>query len=201
MSYSKQFDSKISTSSCWKMPPAHDLLKIAGLTMIPSSIMFLGWCWYDANGKQSKILFDKLSKPSWAITNTSQIATFDYATVLPMGYALFLVTKNGTSSSEVKTALGAFAATMGTITLGTIAFSGSHNLQCWAGACAAITATAGLTASLFGKLDQTAGWCMVPFVAWSTFTTFQMIATYFKNKDTTFTFVKKDPTLWKILDD
>jgi len=192
MSYSKPYEAKISKGDCWKLPPANDLLRIAGFTMIPAGVMFLGWCWYDANGKQSKILWDKVSKPSWAITDTNRIAALDYATILPMGYALHLITQHGTSSSEVKKAVGAFAGTMGMITLGTIAFSGSHNLQCWAGACAAITATAGVTASLFGKLNQTAGWCMVPFVAWSTFSTFQMIATYCKNKDTTFTFVKKD---------
>jgi len=196
MSYSKQFDSKYSSSSAssckWNFPPANDLLKIAGLSLIPSGVMFLGWCWYEANGKESKMLFDKLAKPSWAITNVNQIATMDYLTTAPMGYALYLVTKKGMDAIDVKKAVGAFGATMGMIGLATVAFTGSHNLQCWVGASAAVAATAGVTASLFGKLDHTAGWLMVPFVAWSTFSTFQMIGTYCKNKDKTFTFVKKD---------
>lgn len=103
---------------------------------------------------------------------------------------------------------------MGTVALATIAFSGSHDLKCvnlfnsfpnilyilflrlsllqWTGASTAVAAVAGATAVAFGKVDKTAGWLMVPFVAWSTFQTLAMIATYFKNKDKTFTFVKKE---------
>jgi len=177
MSYSKYTPPHdYTTSSSSSSFQSNDLLRIAGLTLIPFGTMGAAFVIMGDKAKENLEYYGKLEKPCWAITDPNTMIGLDVATLAPVGYAVHLITRDGCQSDDVKKALGAFGGVLGLYLLSTVAFSKSKDLKCWAGAGFAVGGAAGLASYLFGKLDKTAGYLMMPFAAWCLFYSVQTMA-------------------------
>lgn len=173
---SKQLPKSLSNDTT---APLVDLLKVAGFTMIPFGTSFLGWYFIAPPKAQTKWL-TKVNKSSWL--PQSAVAALEIATVLPMGYALYLVTKDEISNRLVKTALGMFGILMIVNLGGIYTFSRVKQSNWWIGSSTMITISAFLTADAFGKVNHLARLLMLPFAFWISHQTIQLI--FFRYKTT-----------------
>jgi benzodiazapine receptor len=113
---------------------------------------------------------ERSNKPSWGNYDAALFSHMDLITLSPLGYASYLVFKNGGGFdyTDTTTALGLYGASM--ILVGAtvpLLDQGSH--KGLAVNSALLAATAAATFVAFRKIDERASWFALPFAVWSLF--------------------------------
>uniref|UniRef100_A0A914Z2Q1 Uncharacterized protein n=1 Tax=Panagrolaimus superbus TaxID=310955 RepID=A0A914Z2Q1_9BILA len=112
--------------------------------------------------------FERSTKPGWANFDAALFSHTDLLTLSPLGYASYLIFKNGGGFdyTDTTTALGLYGTSM-ILVASTIPLldKGSHKGLAINSALLAATATATFVA--FRKIDERASWFALPFAVWS----------------------------------
>jgi benzodiazapine receptor len=133
--------------------------------------------------------FNKTGKvPKWAIKDPRVLTALDFSTLVPVGYASYLVYKfgGGFDYTDTTVALSLYGVNLATALATGTAFK-SQNLKCIACNAALVHATALATTIAFSKIDKVSGYWMVPYAVWTGYNA--ILAFYIHNKNT-----KVDPT-------
>ncbi|CAD6184304.1 unnamed protein product [Caenorhabditis auriculariae] len=111
-----------------------------------------------------------IRKPNWAPEDVRVYSAVDLLTVSPLGYASYLVYKNGGGFdyNDTRLALGLYGANLA-LALATIPIVKNKNLGCMWKNTALIHLTAAGAAYAFYKIDKTAGLLLVPYALWTGF--------------------------------
>ncbi|CAJ0594118.1 unnamed protein product [Cylicocyclus nassatus] len=144
-------------------------------TMVPAGAALTAFAVF-ARDKDVVNWWQNIKKPSWAPKDVRLYSVMDILALAPLGYASYLVYKNGGGFdyTDTRFALGMYGANMA-LALATIPFVKKKCLGCLWKNTALVHLTAVGTAIAFYKIDQTAGLWMVPYALW---TGFYAILTY-----------------------
>ncbi|KAE9417312.1 hypothetical protein Angca_006696, partial [Angiostrongylus cantonensis] len=111
-----------------------------------------------------------LKKPNWAPSDVRLYSVMDILTLSPLGYASYLVYKNGGGFdyTDTRLALGIYGTNM-VLALATIPLIKKKNLSCLWKNTALVHLTAAGAAYTFYKIDKEAGFWMIPYAIWTAF--------------------------------
>lgn len=88
---------------------------------------------------------------------------------LMMALALYIIWDNGMEKAENKQALGIFAVQLALNSLWSIAFFGWHSPLAGLVIIVLLWSAIFMTIQRFNKISRTAGWLLVPYIAWVSF--------------------------------
>ncbi|CAJ0961503.1 unnamed protein product, partial [Mesorhabditis belari] len=138
-------------------------------TLIPGGAAAIGLTSFMRDAETMK-WWEVIRKPSWAPKDVRFYATMDLLTMSPLGYASYLVYKNGGGFdyNDTRLALGLYGANL-VIALATIPYIKKRRLTCIANNTVLIHITAAAAVYTFYKIDRRAGLLMVPYSLWTGF--------------------------------
>jgi len=121
--------------------------------------------------------------PNWAIRDPRVLAAIDFAVITPLGYASYLVYKNGGGFdyTDTSVALGLYGINLLSTLAAPAAFK-NGNTKWIAINAGLVHATALATACAFSKIDKCAGYWLIPYAIWTGY--YAVLAFYFHNKNT-----------------
>jgi len=122
------------------------------------------------NDKDTVNWWNVQKKPKWAPTDVRLYSAIDILTLSPLGYASYLVYKNGGGFdySDTRVALGIYGANI-MLALATVPLVKKRNLKCLFLNTSLLHLTATAAAVAFYKIDQRAGLWLVPYALWTAF--------------------------------
>ncbi|CAD5207570.1 unnamed protein product [Bursaphelenchus okinawaensis] len=134
---------------------------------------------YIARDKEIDNVITSARKPHWAIKSRSTHSAIDLMTIAPLGYASYLVYKNGGGFDYTDTtvALSLYGANVG-LALVNIPLLKKSNFQCLFYNSLLVSGTAAATAYAFYKIDQNAGLWTIPYALWTAYYAFFGYAAY-----------------------
>uniref|UniRef100_A0A915EJZ9 Uncharacterized protein n=1 Tax=Ditylenchus dipsaci TaxID=166011 RepID=A0A915EJZ9_9BILA len=138
-------------------------------TLAPVSVALVGASAIHGD-KNLQSFFKSFHPPSWAIRDVRLYTALDVATIAPLGYASYLVYKNGGGFdySDTTAALGIYGLNL-VSGLALIPAFKKKNLK-WIAINAGIVAATAIAASgAFGKIDKMAGYLIAPYALWTTY--------------------------------
>ncbi|CAI2313498.1 unnamed protein product [Caenorhabditis sp. 36 PRJEB53466] len=111
-----------------------------------------------------------VKKPNWAPKDIRIYSAVDILTLSPLGYASYLVYKNGGGFdyNDTKLALGLYGANIA-LALATIPIIKKKELGCLWKNTTLVSLTAAGAAFAFYKIDKKAGLLLIPYAVWSAF--------------------------------
>ncbi|CAB3407906.1 unnamed protein product [Caenorhabditis bovis] len=111
-----------------------------------------------------------LKKPNWAPKDVRIYSAVDFLSMAPLGYASYLVYKNGGGFdyNDTRIALGLYGANIA-IALATVPIIKKKNLGCLWKNTTLVHLTAAGAAYAFYKIDRSAGLLLVPYALWTAF--------------------------------
>ncbi|EGT51300.1 hypothetical protein CAEBREN_00828 [Caenorhabditis brenneri] len=123
-----------------------------------------------AKDQQAADWWSALKKPNWAPKDVRLYSAVDLITLSPLGYASYLVYKNGGGFdyNDTKLALGLYGTSLA-VALATIPIVKKKELGCLWKNTTVVSLTAAGAAYAFYKIDKKAGFLLVPFALWSAF--------------------------------
>lgn len=164
-----------------------DIAKVAGLTLIPYGVTMAGIYYWSKDPKDSKErthfdVFENSEKPSWALLNSKVGACLDILTIAPVGTAFFLVIKHSKNELELHPAVVSFVALIAANAFSTWAFFRKRKLKQVLISSMFIGGAASLSAVLFGRVQKTAGFLMIPCCLWSLYQSAEIFYAYRKKR-------------------
>lgn len=158
------------------------LLKIAGAVILPN---VGGWLGGIITSQNLKPWFASLNKPKFNPPSYvfGPVWTGIYCS---MGYASYLVYDKLQASNEgfnrsAQVALALYAGQLALNWAWTPIFFGLHSLKWSAVELSVLTVSATACGFAFGKINRTAGYLFIPYIAWLSFATYLNISLYLKN--------------------
>jgi len=148
---------------------ATDTRNAALSTVAPVSVALVGASAIHGD-KNLQGFFKSFRPPQWAIRDVRLYTALDVATIAPLGYASYLVYKNGGGFdySDTTAALGIYGLNL-VSGLALIPAFKNRNLK-WIAINAGVVAATAIAASCaFGKIDKTAGYLLAPYAIWTTY--------------------------------
>ncbi|KAK6730352.1 hypothetical protein RB195_007050 [Necator americanus] len=141
-------------------------------TMVPGGAAVAAFAVF-ARDKEVVDWWTKVKKPKWAPTDVRLYSVMDIIALSPLGYASYLVYKNGGGFdyTDTRLALGLYGANMA-LALTTIPLVKKKNLGCLWKNTLLVHLTAAGAAFAFYKIDKTAGLWMIPYALWTGFYAF-----------------------------
>ncbi|CAD5211961.1 unnamed protein product [Bursaphelenchus xylophilus] len=132
-----------------------------------------------ARDKQINDVINSSRKPHWAIKCKATHSAIDILTAAPLGYASYLVYKNGGGFDYTDTtvALTLYGANIG-LALTNIPLLKRSNFQCLFYNGLLVSGTAAATAYAFYKIDKHAGLWTLPYALWTVYYAALGYATY-----------------------
>uniref|UniRef100_A0A8R1EFC2 TspO/MBR family protein n=1 Tax=Caenorhabditis japonica TaxID=281687 RepID=A0A8R1EFC2_CAEJA len=114
-----------------------------------------------------------IKKPKWAPKDVRIYSAVDLLTLSPLGYASYLVYKNGGGFdyNDTKLALGIYGANL-VFAIATIPIIKKKELGCLWKNTAVVSLTAAGAAYTFYKIDKKAGLLLIPYAIWTAFYTY-----------------------------
>ncbi|KAK6107064.1 TspO/MBR family protein [Brugia pahangi] len=149
-------------------------------SLIPGATAFTAFAVF-ANDRNVVDWWTHAKKPNWAPKDPVVYSLFDIVTLSPLGYASYLVYKNGGGLhyTDTKVALGLYG--LNTIfALTTIPLIKKRNFTSLFRNTVLLNATAIGAAFAFYKIDKTAGQLLLPYAIW---TGFYALLTYSMSKE------------------
>ncbi|KAJ1373143.1 hypothetical protein KIN20_035482 [Parelaphostrongylus tenuis] len=124
-----------------------------------------------------------VKKPKWAPRDVRFYSVMDILTISPLGYASYLVYKNGGGFdyNDTRIALGLYGTNM-ILALTTIPLIKNKNLSCLWKNTALVHLTAAGAAYTFYKIDSEAGLWMIPYALWTAFYAYLTYSIYKENE-------------------
>lgn len=140
-------------------------------SLVPASSAVAAFAVF-AQDRQIVDWWSNAKKPDWAPKEPVLYSLVDVATLSPLGYASYLVYKNGggIEYSDTKLALGLYGLNM-VFALAIIPLMKKRNFTCLFRNTVLLHFSAIGAAYTFYKVDKTAGWLMVPYAVWTGFYT------------------------------
>ncbi|CAI4228160.1 unnamed protein product [Auanema sp. JU1783] len=138
-------------------------------TLLPGSAVAASLACYIPD-KETASWYSALRKPKWAPTDTRFYAISDILTISPLGYASYLVYKNGGGFdyNDTTCALALYGTNIA-LAFGTIITAKKKNLSCLWKHTLLVHATAVCFAFAFYKIDSHAGLWALPYALWTGF--------------------------------
>lgn len=134
-----------------------------------------------ANDKNTLEFWKNCKKPNWA-PDLRLHGALELLTLAPLGYATYLVYKNGgIEFTDTRAALGLYGANVA-LQLASIPLFKKKDLKMFSWNCALKAATAAACSFAYYKIDKTAGMLMLPYTLWSSFCAFLTCAVSEQNK-------------------
>ncbi|EFP11388.1 hypothetical protein CRE_09648 [Caenorhabditis remanei] len=123
-----------------------------------------------AKDQQVADWWSALKKPNWAPKDVRVYSAIDLLTLSPLGYASYLVYKNGGGFdyNDTKLALGLYGTSVA-LAVATIPIVKKRELGCLWKNTTVVSLTATGAAYAFYKIDKKAGFLLVPFALWTAF--------------------------------
>uniref|UniRef100_A0A2K6VQR1 TspO/MBR family protein n=1 Tax=Onchocerca volvulus TaxID=6282 RepID=A0A2K6VQR1_ONCVO len=149
-------------------------------SLIPGATAFTAFAVF-ANDRNVIDWWTHAKKPDWAPRNSLVYSVFDIATLSPLGYASYLVYKNGggLQYTDTKMALGLYGLNV-VFALTTIPIIKKRSFTSLFRNTVLLNATAIGAAFAFYKIDKTAGQFLIPYAIW---TGFYALLTYSMSKE------------------
>ncbi|KJH44940.1 TspO/MBR family protein [Dictyocaulus viviparus] len=150
-------------------------------TMIPGGAAVVAFAVFARDKEVVEWWSTKVKKPNWAPRDVRLYSMMDIITLSPLGYASYLVYKNGGGFdyNDTRLAIGIYGVNM-VLALTTIPIIKIKNLGCLWKNTFLIHLTAAGAAYTFYKIDKEAGLWLVPYAIWTGFYAF---LTYSINKE------------------
>lgn len=138
-------------------------------TLIPGGAALTAFATF-LNDKESVNWWTDIKKPSWAPKDVRLYSTVDVLSLSPLGYASYLVYKNGGGFdyNDTRLALALYGTNIA-LALATIPLVKKKNLGCMSSNTILLHLTAVAAAFAFYKIDKAAGLWMIPYAAWTGF--------------------------------
>ncbi|WKX89005.1 hypothetical protein Q1695_008563 [Nippostrongylus brasiliensis] len=151
-------------------------------TMIPGGAAVAAFAVF-VKDKEVVDWWSTVKKPDWASTDVRLYSAMDILTLSPLGYASYLVYKNGGGFdyTDTRLALGLYGANVA-LALTTIPIVKKKNLSCLWKNTALIHLTAAGAAYAFYTIDKNAGMLMIPYALWTGFYAFLTYSIYKENQ-------------------
>ncbi|VDM97837.1 unnamed protein product [Thelazia callipaeda] len=159
---------------------SHDTRNVVLASLVPGTTALTAFAVF-AKDRQVVDWWSHAKKPDWAPTNPAIYSVFDILTLSPLGYASYLVYKNGGGLhyNDTKFALGIYGLNM-IFALTTIPLIKKRSFLYLFRNTVLLNATAIGAAYAFYGIDKTAGKLLIPYAIWTGFYAF---LTYAMNKE------------------
>lgn len=150
-------------------------------TLVPGGAAVVAFGLF-VNDRDTVNWWNSQKKPKWAPTDVRLYSAVDVLTLSPLGYASYLVYKNGggLDYNDTRLALGLYGANIA-LALATVPLVKKRNLRCLFINTALLHLTATASAIAFYKIDNHAGLWLVPYALWTGFYAFLTYSIYNEN--------------------
>lgn len=150
-------------------------------TAVPVSVAVLGASAVHGD-RNLQSFFKGFRPPNWAVRDVRLYTAFDVATIAPLGYASYLVYKNGGGFDYTDTtvALGLYGLNIAS-GLALIPTFKKKSIKGVAINAVIVAATAIAASCAFGKIDKMAGWLIAPYALWTSY--YAVLAIALNNND------------------
>ncbi|CAJ0575321.1 unnamed protein product, partial [Mesorhabditis spiculigera] len=136
-------------------------------TLVPGGAAALAFATF-AKDVETVKWWEAVRKPQWAPKDVRVYSLVDVLTIAPLGYASYLVYKNGGGFdyNDTRLALGLYGTNL-LLALATVPIVKQRKISCLATNSILVHLTAAAAAYAFYNIDRRAGYLMIPYSLWT----------------------------------